>query len=488
MASLGNTVLARVLLSSMATLGLTACMHTEMPALNADIPTNWNHSATSQIAQNSQPWWHSLNDALLNNIAQTALTQNLSLQQASERIMYARALQQQELASEKPQLSFYAGPNNLSRALASNGAGSGQSNQSQLVSSGAYLAGFDLFWELPLFGQQSGQRQITQAELQISEADLSLKQISLISEIIRVYAELTAAVQRDKQLEMTGTYYLNLKTYSAKGVDHGLFAPDVIESITENMHATQRLRRQNHIQQEIALQRLAVLCGLNAPMNTWLQELQSRADLPLSDTDKSLALPITLPADIIRTRPDIKIAESRVLRATGALGIAKADLYPKLSIEGALMAAGRITAEKLRHTGAVRYIAPSIRIPLLDWGLRREVVNQRESQLREALLAYKEAVLLAIEETENAIVTFNESRAQLIVDSTEVSRRQEKLTKLRSATESGYLSKVDLLKHDIKNQEASLHYIDSRLAWMQSFAYANKALSGTFNATAKQEN
>jgi len=488
MASLGNTVLARVLLSSMATLGLTACMHTEMPALNPDIPASWGHSTPSELTQNTHPWWKALKDPLLDSIIQTALKQNLNLQQASERIIYARAVQQQELASEKPQLTFYAGPNNLSRALASNGAGSGQSSQSQFVSSGAYLAGFDLFWELPLFGQEAGQRQITQAELQISEADLSLKQISLLSEIIRVYAELTAAVQRDKQLEMTGTYYLNLKTYSAKGVDHGLFAPDVIESIIENMHTTQRLKRQNHIQQEIALQRLAVLCGLNAPMNMWLQELQSRTDLPLSDTDKSLALPITLPADIIRTRPDIKIAESHVLRATGALGIAKADLYPKLSIEGALMTAGRITAEKLRHTGAVRYIAPSIRIPLLDWGLRREVVNQRESQLREALLVYKEAVLLAIEETENAIVTFNESRAQLIADSTEVSRRQEKLTKLRSATESGYLSKVDLLKHDIKNQEASLHYIDSRLAWMQSFAYANKALSGTFNATAKQEN
>lgn len=485
MANLNNQISAG-LITCMSCIVLTACMHTEVPTLNADIPPSWNHSATSQIAQNPQPWWHALNDSLLDSIIQTALKQNLTLQQASERIINARAVQKQELASEKPQLAFYAGPNNLSRALASNGAG--QASQSQVVSSGAYLAGFDLFWELPLFGQQSGQRQITQAELQISQSDFSLKQISLISEIVRVYAELAAAVQRDKQLKMTETNYLNWKTSTAKGIEHGLFAPDYIESMIEGMGTAQRLRRQNHIQQEIALQRLAVLCGLNVPLDTWLQELQPRADLPLSETERSLALPVTLPADIIRKRPDIKIAEAQVLRATGALGIAKADLYPKLSIEGALMTAGRITAERLRHTGAVRYIAPSIRIPLLDWGLRREVVNQRESQLREALLAYKEAVLLAIEETENAIVTFNESRAQLIEDATEISRRQEQLIKLHHAAESGYLSKVDLLGHEIKNQEASLHYIDARLAWLQGFAYANKALSATTSVTAEPSN
>lgn len=194
-----------------------------------------------------------------------------------------------------------------------------------------------------------------------------------------------------------------------------------------------------------------------------------------------------VPAEIIRQRPDIKMAESQVLKASGALGIAKSDLYPKLSIEGALMVAGRVTGESLRHTGSLTYIAPSINIPLLDWGLRREVVNQRESQLREALLAYKEAVLLAIEETENALVNFNESRAQLLAEEQALSRWQIQSAKLQRAVDVGYLSKMDVFKQDMRNQQTLLQYIDAKQAWMRGYAFANKALSGTVSLNPDQQ-
>lgn len=498
-----HSTLRRGCILCLASLGLTACIQAKLPELKADIPPAWRHASSSDTANSEQSsldiaksdttktaaanvqWWQVFQDALLNEIVQTALKQNLSLQQATERISFARAMQQHELASEKPQVALYAGPNNLSRALT--GFNSGNANQSQPVSSGAYLAGFDLFWELPFFGLGPGQRQVTQADLQISQAELSIKQISLVSEIVRVYAELNATVQRDKQLGVTQSNYEKLKAFSAKGVAHGLLAPDAVESLAEEIHATQRLRRQNHIQQEIALQKLAMLCGQNAPQETWLTQLASRSNQRLSEAEKSFTLPVQLPVDVIRQRPDIKLAESQVLKAAGALGIANSELYPKLTIEGAFMVAGNIRSDRFNHNGKniqfIRYIAPAVRIPLLDWGLRREMANQRESQLREALLAYKEAVILAVEETENALVTFNHHRAQLLADDAELNRREMQSIKHRRAANSGYFSPVDLVKQDIKNQQIWLQYIDAKQAWMQGFAHANKALSGTFDTT-----
>lgn len=473
--------------SVLVAVSLSACLHTEMPALDTPAPAQWRQAHTTSATQLSAAetaWWLAFKDPLLNQLMQTALKQNLTLQQASERISYARSLQAHELATEKPQLSLYAGPNSLSRMLA---VGNSSSGQSRHAASGAFLAGFDLIWELPIFGQGAGQRQITQADLQIAEADVSSRQLSLAAELVRVYAELEAAVQREKQLALAEAGYANLRTLSNKGVSGGFTSPETAESFITEVQAAQRMRRQNRLNQEMALQRLAVLCGQAEPAEAWLTELQSRPAGKLAEDVQSISLPMRVPAEIIRQRPDIKMAESQVLKATGALGIAKSDLYPKLSIEGALMVAGRVTGESLRHTGSLTYIAPSINIPLLDWGLRREVVNQRESQLREALLAYKEAVLLAIEETENALVNFNESRAQLLAEEQALSRWQAQSAKLQRAVDVGYLSKMDVFKQDMRNQQTLLQYIDAKQAWMRGYAFANKALSGAFSLNPDQQ-
>lgn len=473
--------------SVLVAVSLSACLHTEMPALDTPAPAQWRQAHTASATQPSaaqQAWWLAFQDPLLNQLIQTALKQNLTLQQASERISYARSLQAHELATEKPQLSLYAGPNSLSRMLA---ASNSSSSQSHHAASGAFLAGFDLIWELPIFGQGSGQRQMTLADLRIAEADVSSKQISLTAELVRVYAELEAAVQREKQLALTEAGYANLQVLTRKGVNGGFTSPEIADAFIEEMHGAQRMRRQNRLNQEMALQKLAVLCGQAEPADGWLTELQSRPADQVRPAMQSVSLPLTLPADIIRQRPDIKVAEAQVLKATGALGIAKADLYPKLSIEGALMVAGRVSGERLSHTGSLTYIAPSINIPLLDWGLRREVVNQRESQLRESLLAYKEAVLLAIEETENALLNFNESRAQLVADEQALSRWRTQSAKLQRAVDAGYLSKMDVFKQAMKNQQIFVQYIDAKQAWMTGYAYANKALSGAVNTDPDQQ-
>lgn len=478
-----HTIIAAML----AAISLSACMHNEMPVLDTPAPAKWRQAASATMGQQvpARPdWWLAFNDPLLNQLMETALKQNLTLQQASERITYARSLQVHELATEKPQLSLYAGPNSFSRIMAATNSASSQSHN---AASGSFLAGFDLVWELPIFGKGSGQQQVTQADLQIAEADVSSKQLSLTAELVRVYAELEAAVQREKQLAQTESGYANLRELANKGVSGGFTSPEFAQSFTEEMHSTQRLRRQNRLSQEIALQKLAVLCGQPEPADGWLTELQSRPVGVLIENAQSLSLPLTTPAEIIRQRPDIKMAESQVLKAAGALGIAKADLYPKLSLEGALMLAGKVSDGTWSRTGKLAYLAPSINIPLLDWGLRREVVNQRESQLREALLAYKEAVLLAIEETENALVNFNESRAQLLADEQALSRWQVQSAKLQRAVDAGYLSKMDVFKQDMRNQQTLLQYIDAKQAWMRGYAYANKALSGTGSLNPDQQ-
>ncbi|WP_187300607.1 TolC family protein, partial [Mizugakiibacter sediminis] len=115
------------------------------------------------------------------------------------------------------------------------------------------------------------------------------------------------------------------------------------------------------------------------------------------------------PADLLRTRPEIQHAEQAVLQAAGALGVARADLYPRLSLAGALTLAVRL------GSGATRTLAsagPVLDLPLFDWGARRARADAGSAALAAAEDAYRQAVLAGVAEVESALATLQSAHAQ----------------------------------------------------------------------------
>lgn len=451
---------------------ISACVQNPLPDLKQSLPDQWRH--VDALATSTPPvvdWWKSLNDPMLNEIVDLAIQNNLTLAQAKERITYARELQKEERASELPDLNFFAGPDNLSRTLSNSANGGSTAGQSQFRSTGAFLAGFDLLWELPLFGRGDAQRRMAGAGVEASQADLALKQVSLVAEVVKVYGELQAAQGRLRISETLIARYEDWDRYNTKAKEAGLLAQPDAEASRQAILEAKKAMRLATLDQSIAMQRLAVLLGLTTPKPEW-------ANLPEASATPSVSkVPSVMPADLIRYRPDVKYAEAMVLRASGELGIARSDLYPKLTIEGALMATGRLSANSRRRTGTIAYVAPSIKIPLIDWGLTRAVVNQKDAKLREAVLAYREAVLLAIEDTENALAQLDASNQQLLQEEAEMQRLTKQAGQMQHAFESGFFSRFDLLKQEIRSVEASLRWVEAKEAWNRAYAFANKAMS-----------
>src|SRR6185312_6319848 len=143
----------------------------------------------------------------------------------------------------------------------------------------------------------------------------------------------------------------------------------------------------------------------------------------------------SVPADLLRTRPEIRYAETQVLKAAGELGIAKADMYPRLALGSSLTFAalvkGRTRLGDVNNTFA---IGPIINIPLFDWGQRRAVRDAREDQLQAALIAYRQAVLQGAAEVESDLAALHaagqklqSADAKLALSESELDREQARL-------------------------------------------------------------
>src|SRR6185312_8205244 len=153
-------------------------------------------------------------------------------------------------------------------------------------------------------------------------------------------------------------------------------------------------------------QALALLLGKSEPDPAWLasKPLPQLADVNVE----------SVPADLLRTRPEIRYAETQVLKAAGELGIAKADMYPRLALGSSLTFAalvkGRTRLGDVNNTFA---IGPIINIPLFDWGQRHAVRDAREDQLQAALIAYRQAVLQGAAEVETDLAALHASAEKL---------------------------------------------------------------------------
>ena len=268
-----------------------------------------------------------------------------------------------------------------------------------------------------------------------------------------------------------------LESLHAGAADAGLVSQNEYESYRSTVAETKHALLNAHTQQEIALQRLSVLCDLTQPLDHWLEQptlaQQNPADHASWQQLSQTEINPNLPAELIRQRPDIMQAEANVMNAAGQAGVAHADIYPKLSIEGALQVAGSIS--NARPTRVITVLAPAMRLPVVDWGLARDVANARDAKLRETILNYREAVLLAVEETETALANYHAAQEHFKITQDETEHWSTETARSESAFSAGYIARVDLLKAQTKMVEQNLQEVESKLEWLTAFAVVNKA-------------
>ncbi|WP_116519805.1 TolC family protein [Achromobacter insuavis] len=355
------------------------CTPVTVPRTPMQIPSAWSEPQD----QTGRPvdlrsWWNTLDDSRLNALVDEALHRNLDLARSAQLLEAERRLAGRAQAQFLPWLSGGARPAKDAAARDS-----------------YFNVGLDMTWELGLFGAAESERRLAQAELEQAEARQQGLRVSLVAAVVRNYLDLGVAngqiaiLQRiqaiDSQAERLSLTRLNTHLGSQNEVD----ATSLKKWQTQAEIASMRLTADR------AARALALLLGRDGPDPVWRQVTQPRALT-------SLALQ-AVPADLLRTRPDIGQAEAEVLRAAANLGMARAAMYPRLSLGGSILYSYNVTQNRRSNSNFVPSVGPTIDIPLWDWGARRAQVAASTHEIDAALLGYRKAVLTAVSEVEEAL-------------------------------------------------------------------------------------
>ncbi|MEN4559813.1 efflux transporter outer membrane subunit [Pantoea agglomerans] len=471
---------AVALLSGCVTLG-------PLPDAAQPVAADWRHRGVLTTAPGADPatWWSAFNDPVLDALVTQTLVSNLNLAQAGHRLRSARALVRPALAQQRPQIAASAsgqwqqrlsGPGNIDFQR-SELSPDGLLLREEGRSGGDWKAGFDAAWEIDLFGRASAGVTAARAAAEGAEAEAEMARVSVVAEVVRSYVELRAAQQRQALLAANADDQNRLVALARERRDAGIGSDlDVDRSLTIAADTAAQLHLQGLLIGQAA-QRIAVLTGQPVVDDALLLAApQPQAGLT--------AMPM-LPADLLRVRPDIRRAEHAVTQAAADLGVAVADLYPRLSLTGALQATGNLVGTVLPGRTSQALAGLSIQIPLLDWGARRAVVNAREAILAATIGGYRQAVLEGIEETENALNAVETQRSRMSEASVRLQAAQRADSHAEMLNRRGMTSLSDKLDAAIALRGAQLAGAEVIEQYALAVVALHKAVGGASLHTAQ---
>lgn len=379
---------------------LQGCAHrapvaSESPG--AALPVAWNAPLPAGVAVLPQAddlarWWERFGDPQLSALVAQALQAHPSALSAQAALRQARAQARVQAAGMLPDVSL---------------SGSAQRSRSGGQTGNSFQVGLDAGWEPDLFGRLDAGVQASQADARAAQASLEQVHVSLSAEVALEYIALRSLQQRlaiaQRNLE-TQQQTLQITDWR---VQAGLATSLVAEQA--RAAAEQTAAQVPQLQANLAQARhaLAVLTG-QAPA-----ALDAALAAPQAVPQPSQALALDIPADTLRQRPDVRVAQERVQAALARVSQADAARYPSLRLSGSLGLRALTLGALGDSASLVHSLLGSVAVPLFDGGATQAQVQVQQAALEQARQAYQLAVLTALKEVEDALVALQGEAARL---------------------------------------------------------------------------
>lgn len=379
---------------------LQGCAHrapvaSESPG--AALPVAWNAPLPAGVAVLPQAddlarWWERFGDPQLSALVAQALQAHPSALSAQAALRQARAQARVQAAGMLPDVSL---------------SGSAQRSRSGGQTGNSFQVGLDAGWEPDLFGRLDAGVQASQADARAAQASLEQVHVSLSAEVALEYIALRSLQQRlaiaQRNLE-TQQQTLQITDWR---VQAGLATSLVAEQA--RAAAEQTAAQVPQLQASLAQARhaLAVLTG-QAPA-----ALDAALAAPQAVPQPSQALALDIPADTLRQRPDVRVAQERVQAALARVSQADAARYPSLRLSGSLGLRALTLGALGDSASLVHSLLGSVAVPLFDGGATQAQVQVQQAALEQARQAYQLAVLTALKEVEDALVALQGEAARL---------------------------------------------------------------------------
>jgi NodT family efflux transporter outer membrane factor (OMF) lipoprotein len=374
-------------------------------------------------------WWSVFNDPVLDDLIEIASRQNLDLQNAGLRIIEARAQLGIAVGSQYPQTQQIGGEataNQLSEN-APNGAGADKFFYN-------YQLGFDAAWELDFWGRFRRGVESANASLYATLADYDDILVSLIAEVARTYFEIRTIEQRLVFARQNVSLQEESRDIAAARFQFGAESELDVTQAKALLKQTQAIIPPLEASLRQAKNALAILLGILPT------EVQDILGPPKPIPTVPIEVAVGIPAELLRRRPDIRLAEFQAAFQSAQIGIAKADLYPSFSLVGSIglqssdkggVRSNRANFSDLFTSGGITYfIGPTFQWPIFNYGRLKNNVRVQDARFQQLVVNYQNTVLQAFQDVEDATVGFlrTQEQTEFLSDSVEQYRRSAELS------------------------------------------------------------
>ena len=472
--------LRRTLLPTLSALALSACAagpdYVRPSPLTPTSSGPFLSAANPAFAPAPVPadWWRLYNDPVLDGLVQQALAANTDVRVAVARIERARAALRGARADRLPQTSIGAGATYGRLPESQVPAGANREDWS-------FDGGIDVAYEADLFGRVSREIEAGRADLAAADADADAVRVVVVADTTRAYADAASGAARlrvaheivdllDRSLELT-------RRRHEAGLATGL---DVARIAGLRQQRAAEIP-QIEAERQAALFRLATLTG-RAP-----------AELPAIAGERSVPLEIAQPLPIgdgnqlLARRPDVRAAERRLAADTARIGVATADLYPRITFGTSLGSTGPNIGD-IFTGGPLRWLLG----PLLNWAFpnqepARARIAAAKADTQASLAQFDGTVLLALQETETALTNYAKAldRRAALQASEQEAQKAENIT--RAQQREGRISSLDLIDAERTLAEARAQLADQDAAVSAAQIDLFRALGGGWGSARGSE-
>lgn len=433
------------------------------------LPDKWSNSKSKVAAPvaDLRQWWRRLNDPVLNTLIEQAVQSNLDVATAKAKIREARATRRQAIGALFPSVtgSASATRNQVSNISITN-------SDAPTTTYNQFQAGFDSSWELDIFGANRRAVEAASFGVDANEDNLRATLLTLIGDVTAYYVEARGYQARIALARRTAASQRDTAALTQRKFDAGsASAVDVAKAV-----ATAATTESNVPTYEVSyaesVHRLGVLLGRDP---TALTQLMGRA-APIPSP--RLPLPQGIPADVLTMRPDVRMAERQLAQYTAKIGQAEAALYPSVSLTGSVSTAAFKVGDLAKKSTIGWSFGPELSVPIFNGGQLRAAVNVAEAQRDQYYVAWRAAVLSALEDVENAVVALSKERVRIRSLEEAAKRYREAARLARALYQTGSYSFLDVLDAERTLYTAEDTLLQSRVLVATDFISLAKGLGG----------
>ncbi len=432
----------------------------------------------------SQPvdptWWKAFHDPVLTDLEQRVAAASLDIKTATIRIAESRFQRGVAAAAELPSLNGTAqyqrelySENGIVSLLAPLAGG----HAITVLPINDYTTGFDASWELDIWGKVRRQVEAADAQVVVSEEQRRGALASTLAETARDYIQLRGAQSQLKiatdNLRIEQEILELARSRQASGLTTGLDVENAAAQVEAVRAQIPGLEQQESEQ----INALSLL--LDLPPNGLRAELARAETIPLTPAH----VPIGVPSELARRRPDIRQAEAQLHAATADIGVAVASFYPSVKLNG-VVGLDSLDFNKLWQGNSLQYnLGPSLTLPIFEGGRLKSMLELSEAQQQEAYIAYRKTVLQAWHDVVNAVVAYRAEQQRRARLGDQVEHSQQALALARARYSDGVADFTTVLDTERTVLQAQQQYTQSTVNISVDLVQLYKALGGGWELT-----